>query len=133
MMRVMNTVTAFIITIVLFSSCATKALWEATSAENYVRVRSDLIDEGDLKKKGLKYFKSDKDKAYYVEKNDFDRLKDYTFRLFGTPITVVIDAATSIFVIGGVGIASEAERKTEEQCDKDPTCLQHRQKRTYSR
>src|SRR6266540_31548 len=128
MARSMRIVTAMIIAVALFFSCATKALWEATSAESYVRVRSDLVAEEDLKKKGLKYFKSDKDKAYYVEKNDFDRLKDYTFRLFGTPITVVIDAATSILVIGGVGVTSEVERKTDEQCDKDPTCLQHKQK-----
>ena len=121
-----------IITIML-SSCTTKALWEATSPESYVRVRSDLVAEEDLQKKGLKYFKSDKDKAFYVEKNDFDRLKDYTVRLFGTPITVVIDAATSILVIGGIGVAGVVERKAEEQCDKDPACLQHKQKGTYSR
>jgi len=113
-----------IIVLVLLSSCATKALWEATSPEYYVRVRADLVAEDDLKKKGMKYFKSDKDKAYYVEKNDFDKLRDYTFRLFGTPITVVIDVATSILVIGGVGVASEIDRRWEA-CDQDPACREH--------
>lgn len=96
-------------------------------------MRSDLITEDELKQKGVKYFKSDKDKAYYVEKNDFDKLRDYTLRLFGTPITVVIDAATSIFVIGGVTAASHVQQEWEDKCYQDPDCRDHKQKGTLSR
>ncbi len=115
---------------VILSSCATKALWRATDPTYYVRVRGDLVTEDELKKKGLKYFKDDKSNAYYVEKNDFDKLRDLTLRIFATPITVVIDAATSIFVIGGVGVAGEIHREWEDTCDQDPACKEHQRRGT---
>ncbi len=118
---------------VLTSSCATKALWRATDPDSYVRVRGDLVTEETLKKKGLKYFKSDKDHAFYVEKNGFDRFRDYTLRVFATPVTVAIDAAMAIFVIGTVGAAGEIEEETKDQCDQDRSCVQHKQDGTYSR
>lgn len=130
MVRCMRNVVYCLTMAALLSSCATKALWRATDPTNYVRVRSDLVTEDELKKKGLNYFKSDKDKAYYVEKNDFDKLRDVTLRIFATPITVIIDAATSIFVIGTVGVAGEIHREWEDTCDQDPSCREHQRRGT---
>lgn len=119
--------------VIMLSSCATKALWKATAPESYVRVRSDVVLEEDIRKKGLKYYRSDTEKALYVEKNDLHKLRDYTLRLFGTPITVAIDAVTSILVVGAIVVAADVEHKSEDQCDQDPACWQHRQNGSSSR
>jgi len=97
---------ALFMTIVLLSSCATKALWDSTSADRYARVRADLVTEEDVKKKELPYFKSSDGKSFYVKKTSGDRVWDYTLRLFGTPVAVVVDVVTVVLYIGTLGLAS---------------------------
>ena len=118
------------------SSCATKTLWRTTSAGYFVRVRGDLVTEQELQKKGLKYFKDDKSRDFYVEKTGLDRVRDYAIRVFGTPITIVIDAATTLLVIGvigGAGFVDDMNQKEADKCEVDPVCREHKQSGTYDR
>ncbi len=87
---------------VLTTSCATKKLWEATDPEEYVSVPQSEVSEAELREQGVNYRKDDEHGVYYVEKSNFRRLGDYTIRFFATPVTVVLDAAPAIVVIGGV-------------------------------
>jgi len=109
------------------SSCATKSLWVNTSADRYKRVRADLVSEEDVKKKDLPYFKSNDGSSYYVKKTTGDRVWDYTLRVFGTPVAVVMDAAYVVLFIGTLGLisgiapysggVSEGECKNNTRCN----------------
>jgi len=59
---------------------------------------ADVITEKELVRKGVKYIKNEQASVFYVEKSDFDKLADYTYRTIGTPITVVVDAAIVVLV-----------------------------------
>jgi len=58
-----------------------------------------------------------------VEKDSFAKLKDYSIRALGTPVTIVIDT-TAIFIIalayGTVNKTIEDER--DKACQEDPFC-----------
>ncbi len=79
-------------------SCVTQALWKRTDSSSYVVISSNDISEEELQKRGAKYIKNDEAAVFYVEKSDFEKFKDYTYRTLGTPVTVVIDAAIVVLV-----------------------------------
>lgn len=68
---------------------------------------SDVVSEEELQKKGIKYTKTEQENSYLVEKGEQDKLKDYTYRAFGTPVAVVIDAAIVILVVGTIALNPE--------------------------
>jgi len=80
------------------SSCATTALWRRTDPSSYVVISSADISEAELQKRGVKYIKDEQAAVFYVEKTDFEKFSDYTFRALGTPLTVVIDTAIVVLV-----------------------------------
>lgn len=96
----------FIILFLFCNSCATKTLWKATDPNDYIKIKYTKITEQELRTSGSKYHKNDITKYYYVEKNSFDKLKDYTFRGFATPVAIVVDATTFIIIGSGLVIAS---------------------------
>ena len=103
----------------LCNSCATKALWEATDPDRYVQIKYTDITEQELKSKGGKYVKDDNKKVYYVNKSSFEKLKNYTYRAIGTPVTIVVDA-TSLLIVGfGIGIANNfvEDHKVDPEAD----------------
>jgi len=120
-------VIAWLLVALQLSSCATKSLWDHTSADRYKRVRADLVSEEDVKKKDLPYFKSNDGSSYYVKKTTGDRVWDYTLRVFGTPVAVVVDAAYIVLFIGTLGLVSgiapysggvsEGECKNNTRCN----------------
>jgi len=87
---------------VLTTSCATKKLWEATDPEEYVSVSQSEVSESELRERGVDYRKDDEHGVYYVEKSSLRRLGDYSIRFFATPVTIVLDVAPAIVVVGGV-------------------------------
>ncbi len=113
---------SFCILITFLSSCATSALWKATDPDTYVQINMEDVSEEELKAQGLHYRADYFQEVYYVEKSAVDRLKDYSLRAFGTPVTVVWDAATSIFVIGILAFVDQEEREFLERCEQDPAC-----------
>lgn len=39
-------------------------------------------------------------KGYLIKKSRMDTMKDYQLRALGTPVTLVLDAATTVVVVG---------------------------------
>jgi hypothetical protein len=81
-------------------SCVTAKLWEVTDPNTYVAINMKDISERELIDKKVKYFKNIENGFYYVEKGALQKFQDYSLRVLGTPITVAIDAATVIVVVG---------------------------------
>src|ERR1035437_10424022 len=89
----------------LLSSClysTTTQLLNATEPNEYIRVPEAKISERVLQDKHLKYYKDDKAQVYYVEKSSLRKLGDYSIRMFAVPVTVIIDAAPAILVVGTI-------------------------------
>ena len=87
-----------ILLLIFCNSCATEALWKNTNPDTYVKIAFSQITEEELIENEVKYIKDNTHQAFYVEKNSFDKLKDYTYRLLGTPFTLAIDAVTVVVV-----------------------------------
>lgn len=83
------------------ASCATPALWEATNPREYIALERNERNEAKLKASGLTYRVDKEWNLFYVEKTRLQKSRDYAIRTIGTPITVVMDAVTTIVVVGG--------------------------------
>lgn len=101
-------------------SCATTSLWESTDPGEFVRISMDDISEDELKEKELHYYKDHAYHVYYVEKTGLEKLRDYSLRVVGTPFTVVIDAASTILVVGYMLYRP----LSREECRKDESCAE---------
>jgi hypothetical protein len=88
--------------LMLTSSCATQTLWEEANPHEGVWVSASEVTEQQLIDKKIPYYKSNDElgDGYLIPKGRARQLGDYTIRIFATPITVVIDAATTVVVIG---------------------------------
>ena len=96
----------------LLSSClysTTTQLLNATEPNEYIRMPEANVSKRVLQDKHLKYYKDDKAQVYYVEKSSLRKLGDYSIRMFAVPVTVIIDAAPAIIVVGAIvgGILSK--------------------------
>jgi len=81
-------------------SCATPALWDATNPREYVAMTRNEKNETKLKTSGLNYRIDEEWDLFYVEKSTLQKSRDYAIRTIGTPVTVVLDAASTIVVVG---------------------------------
>ena len=89
-------------TAALLSPCTTSMLWDAADPDEYIAISMDEVTEQELQEKGLEY-EVDQDRGmYFVEKSILQKTRDYVYRSFGTPVTVVIDVATPVLVVGGI-------------------------------
>ena len=86
----------------ILTSCVTPALWRATNPHEFVAVTRNKVNEDELKASGLSYWVDPKRSLFYVEKTNLQKAKDYIIRAVGTPVTVAVDAATTIAVVGAV-------------------------------
>ena len=99
-----------ILIVLLCNACATKTLWENTNPGKYVKIEFSKITEEELLENGVKYIKDNSNQVFYVEKNSFAKLKDYTYRILGTPMTLVIDATTIVVVAVGLSICTQLQQ-----------------------
>jgi hypothetical protein len=99
-MRQLNII-VWILIVAMISSCATKTLWGRTDPAQYVAVSSDVVSEAEMQKRGVKYIRNAQGNLFLIEKSDTEKLKDYTYRILGTPITIVIDASVAVIIVGG--------------------------------
>jgi hypothetical protein len=97
---VLKKILLVIISAMIMVSCVTAKLWEATDPNTYVAINMKDISERELIDKKIKYFKNYENGFYYVEKGAIRKFQDYSLRVLGTPVTVVIDTATVILVVG---------------------------------
>jgi len=88
------------------ASCLTTRLWKATDPVEYVAVSQNKISESELQERKVSYRKDDERGLYYVEKTSLRRLGDYTLRALAAPVTVVLDAAMAIVVVGAASGAT---------------------------
>lgn len=106
------------------NSCATSALWKSTDPNGYAIIKFTDISEEELQNKGSKYYKDDNTLSYYVNKNSYQKFKDYTYRVLGTPFTIVVDAAAiAIFAIGfgfGENLADDLNDRNPDSKSIDP-------------
>jgi hypothetical protein len=77
-------------------------LWEDTNPQEMVWISAAAVTEEQLREKGVEYSEENRRefKGFLVEKSQCDKLKDYHLRLLGTPVTLAIDAAVTVTVVG---------------------------------
>ncbi len=93
---------AVAITLALAQGCATARLWEDTNPNERVWIGADKIAEQTLRERGIDYqvYSGAIGHGYLVRKNIHGRMKDYQLRALGTPVTLVLDAATTVVIVG---------------------------------
>jgi hypothetical protein len=91
---------ALAISAILITSCVTTKLWEATDPHKFVEISMADITQRELIDRQVKYYSDVKKGCYYIEKDGLQKFQDYTLRVLVTPVTVVLDTATAILVVG---------------------------------
>jgi len=91
------------LSLALCTSCATYTLWHRTDPSEYVVMPQSPATERFLAEHKLQSIKDDPHGLYFVEKSRLRKFKDYTIRTLGTPVTVTLDAATTVLVVGAAG------------------------------
>lgn len=81
-------------------SCMTPALWDATNPREYVAMAKTPENESRLQQSGLAYRTDEERSLFYVEKTNLQKYKDYAVRTLVTPVTVALDTATTVVVVG---------------------------------
>jgi hypothetical protein len=91
---------ALAVAAILITSCVTTKLWEATDPHKFVEISMADITQRELIDRQVKYYSDVKKGCYYIEKDSLQKFQDYTLRVLVTPVTVVLDTATAILVVG---------------------------------
>ena len=87
---------------VLSQSCATQALWKNTDPQERIWIDATKVTEESLRSRGVAFeaFESPKGKGFLIEKSGWRKMGDYHLRALGTPVTLVLDTATTVVVVG---------------------------------
>ncbi len=82
--------------------CATARLWADTDPNERIWIDAGKTTEAALQKKGVVYevYSGDLGKGYLIRKSARNKMKDYHLRMLGTPVTLVVDAAATVVVVG---------------------------------
>lgn len=82
--------------------CATSYLWENTDTNERIWIDAGKTTEEALQERGVDYqvYEGKRGKGYLVRKTSRHKMKDYSLRMLGTPVTLAVDAATTVAVIG---------------------------------
>lgn len=83
-------------------SCTTQALWENTNPNERIWIDANRTSEADLQRRGVRYevYESQIGRGYLLDKTCWQKMKDYHLRALGTPVTLVVDAASTVVVVG---------------------------------
>jgi hypothetical protein len=87
---------------VFCSSCATSYVWRKTDPNEYLFVERTPAHEAYFQQHKIPYLVDYKGRTLYVDKNKLQKLKDYSIRTLAIPVTVVLDTATTVVVVGGL-------------------------------
>ena len=89
--------------VALCCSCVTHALWRDTNPHEVLWIPADQITVAELERRGVAYSacSDDRGEGFVVGKSSEEKFQDYTLRTLGTPVTIVIDAATVTLVVVG--------------------------------
>ena len=85
------------------SACTTQ-LWRDTDPEQKIWINAGEISEAELESRGVEYkkYSTNSLNGFLVGKSEKEKLKDYTYRVLGTPVTLTVDAAGYAVMVGGV-------------------------------
>ena len=88
--------------LLLAQACATQGLWRYADPNERIWIDAGKITEARLQARGIRYEISQTDwgSGYLIEKSGWEKMKDYHLRLLGTPVTLALDAATTVVVVG---------------------------------
>ncbi len=88
--------------LVTCQSCATALLWEKTDPRERIWIGADKTTEEALMRRGVAYevYVSPRGKGYLIEKSGWRKMSDYQLRMLGTPVTLALDTATTVVVVG---------------------------------
>lgn len=86
----------------LGQGCATAALWQSTDPEERMLISAMDISHEELERQGIhyEYVNNELGRGFLVQKSALEKFRDYNLRLLGTPVTVVIDSACIVAVVG---------------------------------
>jgi hypothetical protein len=92
-------------------SCSTHALWDSTDPNEQIWIPASQITEEELVKRGVAYevYSQEDCNGYLVEPGNLSKFKDYSLRTLCTPITLAVDAVTTVTVGGVMLIAGAAQ------------------------
>jgi hypothetical protein len=80
----------------------TQKLWDSNNPNARIWIDADKITEEELKQRGVDYthFSSNKFNGYMVEKSQEEKMRGFYLRMLATPVTLTVDAATVVAVVG---------------------------------
>ena len=90
------------------SSCTTQRLWDQTNPNERVWISTTEVSEQQLIDKDIPYYKTEDilGAGYLIPKSKARQLGDVTLRMLATPVTITIDAATIVVVVGAIVITT---------------------------
>jgi hypothetical protein len=90
-------------------------LWDDTDPNERIWIDADAITEAELKKRGVEYeiYTTETFNGFLVKKSAKDKFKDYHLRLLGAPVTLVVDAATTVVVGAAIVLYTNPEATCE--------------------
>lgn len=82
--------------------CATQTLWDNTSPRVRVFIPYDQVTEEQLQARHVDYIRCNDEvwNGYLVKKDQLRKFRDMALRVFGTPVTLAIDATTTVVIVG---------------------------------
>jgi hypothetical protein len=88
--------------LVFCQSCATSQLWADTRTPEWIWIDANKISEAALQQRGVEYRVQDTPggKGYLIKSSMAEKMKDFQLRMLGTPVTLAVDAATTVAVVG---------------------------------
>lgn len=99
----------------VLAGCATSTLWENSNPNQSVAMELNEANLKRIQSQGLSYREDPERKLIYAKKTDFQKAQDYIVRILGTPVTVLLDSATVIAVVGVVVYVSSYDIRTSGQ------------------
>jgi len=88
--------------LVFCQSCATSKLWDDTRTPEWIWIDANKISAETLQKRGVEYRVQDTQwgKGYLIKPSMTEKMTDFQLRMLGTPVTLAVDAVTSVAVVG---------------------------------
>jgi hypothetical protein len=88
-----------LVMLVCLTGCATRALWRDHGPDSYVEVPAADVDPEALTRAGIDH-RQLPNRNWLVRRHGLDRVGSYAVLIFATPVTVIVDTAVTVTVVG---------------------------------
>ena len=101
-MKITGAISLLLALLAFCQSCTTQRLWQSTNPNERIWVDANKITEESLQQRGVDYSISVNEwgEGYLIEKSGWRKFNDYHLRILGTPVTLAVDAVTTVAVVG---------------------------------